>query len=118
MTAPSPIFMPGIIAALSGASEIIGFDKNPFSFLYTKKVKHQIEAAPKGNKKGKGYSITVNSGITVGSVDKSTFIKYQNQYGGGYGPYYGPDEDSYPAPCARNSYPNESVRAGEIARDF
>lgn len=49
----------------------------------------------KGNKKGKGYSITINSGITTGSVDKSTFIKYQNQYGGGYGPYYGPNEDSY-----------------------
>lgn len=49
----------------------------------------------KGNKKSKGYSITVNSGITTGSVDKSTFIKYQDQYGGGYGPYYGPDEDSY-----------------------
>ncbi|HEX8016067.1 MAG TPA: SusC/RagA family TonB-linked outer membrane protein, partial [Flavobacterium sp.] len=49
----------------------------------------------KGNKKGKGYSITVNSGVSMGSVDKSTFIKYQNQYGGGYGPYYGPDEDSY-----------------------
>lgn len=49
----------------------------------------------KGNKKGKGYSVTINSGVTVGSVDKSTFIKYQKQYGAGYGPYYGPDEDSY-----------------------
>jgi TonB-linked SusC/RagA family outer membrane protein len=49
----------------------------------------------KGDKKSKGYSITVNSGVTAGSIDKSTFIKYQNQYGGGYGPYYGPDEDSY-----------------------
>jgi TonB-linked SusC/RagA family outer membrane protein len=49
----------------------------------------------KGNKKSKGYSVTLNSGVTAGSIDKSTFIKYQNQYGGGYGPYYGPDEDSY-----------------------
>lgn len=49
----------------------------------------------KGNKKAKGYSVTLNSGVTVGSIDKSTFVKYQNQYGGGYGPYYGPDEDSY-----------------------
>jgi TonB-linked SusC/RagA family outer membrane protein len=49
----------------------------------------------KGNKKGKGYSITVNSGISTGTIDKSTFIKYQDQYGGGYGPYYGPGEDSY-----------------------
>jgi len=45
----------------------------------------------KGSRKAKGYSITVNSGLTTGSVDKSTFVKYQNKYGGGYGPYYGPD---------------------------
>jgi len=45
----------------------------------------------KGSKKAKGYSITVNSSLTTGSVDKSTFVKYQNKYGGGYGPYYGPD---------------------------
>lgn len=32
----------GILAGLSGAKERIGFDKNPFSFLYTKKVKHEI----------------------------------------------------------------------------
>ena len=45
----------------------------------------------KGSKKANGYSVTLNSGITVGSVDKSTFVKYQNEYGGGYGPYYGPN---------------------------
>jgi heptosyltransferase-2 len=32
----------GIITAFSGAKEKIGFDKNPFSFLFTKKVKHII----------------------------------------------------------------------------
>ncbi|WP_459209509.1 SusC/RagA family TonB-linked outer membrane protein [Aquimarina rhabdastrellae] len=45
--------------------------------------------------KDPGIGITVNTGITIGSIDKSTFPKYQSQYGGGYGPYYGPDEDSY-----------------------
>ncbi len=35
-----------------------------------------------------GFGITVNSGFTTGSIDKSTWIKYQNEYGGGYGPYY------------------------------
>ncbi len=36
-------------------------------------------------KKGKkGLGITVNSGVTFGSADKSTFAKYQNQYGAGY----------------------------------
>ena len=41
-------------------------------------------------KKGrKGLGVTINSGITVGKFDKSTFIKYQNKYGAGYGKYYG-----------------------------
>src|SRR4051794_21833382 len=40
-------------------------------------------------KKGrKGLGITVNSGVIVGKVDKSTFTTYQKQYGGGYGRYY------------------------------
>jgi ADP-heptose:LPS heptosyltransferase len=32
----------GVIAGFSGAHEIIGFDKNPLSFLFSKKIKHQI----------------------------------------------------------------------------
>lgn len=40
-------------------------------------------------KKGtKGLGVTVNSGLTYGAVDKSTFAKYQKEYGGGYGAYY------------------------------
>jgi len=41
----------------------------------------------KGNK-SKGLGVTINSGVTVGSIDKSTFAKYQDQYGAGYGAYY------------------------------
>jgi len=32
----------GIIAGYSGAKQIVGFDKNPLSFLFTKKIKHEI----------------------------------------------------------------------------
>ena len=32
----------GLITAFSGAEEKIGFDKNPFSYLFTKRVKHII----------------------------------------------------------------------------
>lgn len=40
-------------------------------------------------KKGKrGLGITLNSGFTTGAIDKSTFIKYQKSYGGGYGQFY------------------------------
>src|SRR5690242_5886386 len=33
----------GLLTGFSKASERIGFDKNPFSFLFTKKVSHQFE---------------------------------------------------------------------------
>jgi TonB-linked SusC/RagA family outer membrane protein len=47
-------------------------------------------------KKGRsGLNITVNTGISLGVIDKSTFPKYQKKYGGGYGPYYGTDESNY-----------------------
>ena len=35
-------FATGLLAAFSGAKEVIGFDKNPLSFLFTRKIKHQI----------------------------------------------------------------------------
>jgi TonB-linked SusC/RagA family outer membrane protein len=46
-------------------------------------------------KNARGLGITVNSGVTVGKVDKSTFATYQKQYGAGYGKFYGPDEDKW-----------------------
>ena len=46
-------------------------------------------------KKGKkGLGITVNSGYTTGKIDKTTFLTYQKQYGGGYGQYY-EDENGF-----------------------
>ena len=33
----------GFLTAFSGGKNKIGFDKNPFSFLFTKKIKHKIE---------------------------------------------------------------------------
>ncbi len=46
-------------------------------------------------KNARGLGITVNSGVTVGKVDKSTFATYQKEYGAGYGKFYGPDEDQW-----------------------
>ncbi|POS02415.1 TonB-linked SusC/RagA family outer membrane protein [Flavobacterium croceum DSM 17960] len=44
----------------------------------------------KGKQKAdKGIGVSVSSSLTVGTVDKSTFAKYQDKYGAGYGPYYG-----------------------------
>jgi ADP-heptose:LPS heptosyltransferase len=35
-------FATGLLTIFSGAPETIGFDKNPFSFLFTRKIKHQV----------------------------------------------------------------------------
>lgn len=34
------------------------------------------------------WGVTLNSSITAGFIDKSTFPTYQTRYGAGYGPYY------------------------------
>jgi TonB-linked SusC/RagA family outer membrane protein len=36
----------------------------------------------------KGLGIVINSTVSVGSIDKSTFPKYQKQYGAGYAQYF------------------------------
>ena len=41
-------------------------------------------------KGGKGNAkVTVTSSAQIGTIDKSTFINYQDEYGAGYGAYYG-----------------------------
>jgi len=35
-------FATGLLTAFSGAGETIGFDKNPLSYFFTKKIKHQV----------------------------------------------------------------------------
>lgn len=39
----------------------------------------------------KGIGVTFTTGVTIGKINKDTFIEYQKQYGAGYGPYYGPN---------------------------
>ena len=47
-------------------------------------------------KKGrKGLGVSINVGATLGTMDKSTFPKYQNQYGAGY---YDIDDNTYESP--------------------
>lgn len=36
----------------------------------------------------KGLGVVVNSGLSLSFIDKTTFPKYQKEYGGGYGAYY------------------------------
>lgn len=48
----------------------------------------------KGTRTGarKNLGVSINSNITTGFIDESTFPKYQENYGGGYGPYYSETE--------------------------
>ena len=39
--------------------------------------------------------VSLNSSITMSSIDKSTFPTYQDKYGAGYGAFYGPDGDAW-----------------------
>ena len=54
----------------------------------------------KGRKNSLG--VTVNTGLTFGNIDKSTFAKYQKEYGAGYVNEYSRDGDGnlsgYPSP--------------------
>jgi TonB-linked SusC/RagA family outer membrane protein len=43
----------------------------------------------KKGKAKKGLGITVSSEVVVGTIDKSTFVKYQKEYGAGYGASFG-----------------------------
>lgn len=48
----------------------------------------------KGSRK-EGIGITVNSSYIAGTVDQSTMPRYQNEYGGGYGAFYGGGDEGY-----------------------
>lgn len=47
-----------------------------------------IVITTKKGQKGQGLGISVSTGYTMGKIDKSTFIEYQDQYGAGYSDYY------------------------------
>lgn len=54
-----------------------------------------IMITTKKGKKRSGVGIALSTGVTLGKIDKETFVKYQDKYGAGYArewfEYYGPD---------------------------
>ena len=61
------------------------------SALYGERGLNGVIVITTKNGRGKDdsrWGVTLNSGMTVGTIDKSTFPEYQNQYGGGYGNYF------------------------------
>ena len=53
-----------------------------------------IITTKKGARRNK-VSVSVNSGVTVGSIIKSTFPTFQTSYGVGYGAVYGPNRNDF-----------------------
>ncbi len=49
----------------------------------------------KKGKARKGIGVSISTGYTAGKIDKDTFVKYQDQYGAGYGKYYGSTGDFF-----------------------
>ena len=44
----------------------------------------------KGTKRD-GLGVSITYGVQRGTIDPNTYVKYQKEFGAGYGPYYGPD---------------------------
>lgn len=58
----------GLVTALSGAKTKIGFDKNPFSFFFTKRVKHRI-----GKKEGQPHEAERNLSLIDSLTNRDRF---------------------------------------------
>ncbi|NQX81778.1 MAG: SusC/RagA family TonB-linked outer membrane protein [Flavobacteriaceae bacterium] len=56
-----------------------------FALYGSEGVNGVVMITTKKGKKSKGLGITVNSNMSFGVVDKSTYAKYQTSYGAGYG---------------------------------
>jgi ADP-heptose:LPS heptosyltransferase len=72
----------GLVMFLSGAKEKIGFDKNPFSFCYTKKVKHVIGNGKHETERNLELitSLTDDSAMLPRLYPQSIDIEYVKQY--------------------------------------
>ncbi|MGB3081156.1 MAG: glycosyltransferase family 9 protein [Saprospiraceae bacterium] len=62
-------FTTGLITALSGAKHTIGFDKNPLSYLFSQRVKHEISAIGDGT-----HEVTRNLKL-IEKLTDTTFFK-------------------------------------------
>jgi TonB-linked SusC/RagA family outer membrane protein len=54
-----------------------------------------IVITTKKGAKRKGVGVSASFGTTFGTVDKSTYVNYQNEYGAGYGPFYSSADGYY-----------------------
>lgn len=65
------------------------------SALYGSRGSNGVIMITTKSRKHSGMGITVNSGLTVGTIDKSTMPTYQKEYGAGYSDNYEKDGFNY-----------------------
>jgi TonB-linked SusC/RagA family outer membrane protein len=58
------------------------------SALYGSRGANGVIMITTKSRKQSGMGITINTGLTIGTIDKSTFPKYQQEYGSGYSSGY------------------------------
>ena len=69
----------------------------------------------KKGKSRKGLGIAISSGVTIGTIDKNTFVKYQDKYGAGYARewwhYYDPEKNIFTGEFLKDdpNYPHNLV---------
>ncbi|BDD09276.1 ADP-heptose--LPS heptosyltransferase II [Fulvitalea axinellae] len=62
----------GLITAFSGAGVTVGFDKNPMSFLFSKKIKHTISAYQEGDSETTVHETDRNHALISEFTDEKT----------------------------------------------
>jgi TonB-linked SusC/RagA family outer membrane protein len=84
---PNDIESINILKGAAATAQYGSRGANGVILITTKKGTKQIGAK-------KAFGVNISSNITSGWIDKSTFPKYQTNYGAGYGPFY--SETEYP----------------------
>ncbi|TBW27429.1 SusC/RagA family TonB-linked outer membrane protein [Gramella sp. KN1008] len=69
----------------------------------------------KKGSKSKGIGVTINNSTTFSTIDKETFPEYQDEYGAGYGPYYGSTGDFYDVDVNGDGQDDFLIPVGEDA---
>ena len=77
-------FATGLLTAFSGAKETIGFDKNPLSFLFSKKVRHNFDKQHETERNHQliehfDKSKTLRPKLYPGAATESSILKYTSK---------------------------------------
>lgn len=85
------------------------------SALYGSRGANGVIMITTKSRKANGMGITINSGLTIGHIDRSTFPKYQKEYGAGYSDGYDSGDGFYLIDVLGNGIKEKVAPTGEDA---